>query len=435
MLKPPSLIYNIYIMKPLAFRLRPKRISDIIGQSHLVGENGVLTNSINTHTMMSVIFYGEPGCGKTTISEAYANSMNVHYVKLNAATCNKKDIEDAIAEAKLFKETFIILDEVHRLNKDKQDILLPYIEDGTVYLLGCTTQNPYMVINKAIRSRCYLLEVKPLTNEEIVIGLRRAIESKDGLNKSLEISDEGLEYIAKMTAGDMRYALNFLDVINISKKSKKVELKEIKEILKVPNWQMDEDENEHYDSVSALQKSIRGSDVDAALYYLARLCIVEDLQSIKRRLLVIAYEDIGLANPQAVDRVHNAIAAAEAVGFPEAIIPLGFAICDLALSPKSKAANNSIHKAIDFAKEHPMDVQDYLKLTPVNVQDEDKYPYDRPDLWAKIQYLPELIKNERFFEMNENTSSSYEKALNENYLKLKKTKRSSNLRKLKSENK
>ncbi len=419
------------MLKPLAFRLRPKNIDEIIGQEHLVGEDGILRKSLETHTMMSIIFFGPPGCGKTTIAEAYANSMNVKYIKLNAVTSNKSDLENAIAECKMFKEAFIVMDEVHRLNKDKQDILLPYIEDGTIYLLGCTTQNPYMAINKAVRSRCHLLEVKPLSNENIVQGLERAINSSSGLNKSIVISKEGLEYIAKLTSGDMRYALNFLDVINMSKKKKKISLEDVKEILKVPNWQMDEDENEHYDSVSALQKSIRGSDVDAALYYLARLCIVEDLPSIKRRLMVIAYEDIGLANPQAVDRVMNAITAAETVGFPEAVIPLGFAICDLALSPKSKAANNSIHKAMDFAKEHPMDVMDYLKLTPVNVQEEDKYPYDRPDLWDKIQYLPELIKDESFFEMNEKTSSSYEKVLNDNYLKLKKNKRSSNLRQLK----
>ena len=419
------------MLKPLAFRLRPKNIDEIIGQAHLVGKEGILRKSIETHTMISAIFFGPPGCGKTTIAEAYANSMNVKFIKLNAVTSNKSDLENAIKECQMFKEAFIVMDEVHRLNKDKQDILLPYIEDGTIYLLGCTTQNPYMAINKAVRSRCHLLEVKPLSNEDIVEGLSRAINSPGGLNKSLSISSEGLMYIAKLTSGDMRYAFNFLDVINMSKKKKKLSLEDIKEILQVPNWQMDDNENEHYDSVSALQKSIRGSDVDAALYYLARLCIVEDLPSIKRRLLVIAYEDIGLANPQAVDRVVNAINAAEFVGFPEAIIPLGFAVCDLTLSPKSKAANNSIHAAMDFASEHPMDVMDYLKLTPVNVQEEDKYPYDRPDLWDKIQYLPELIKDQKFFMMNEKTSSTYEKALNDNYIKLSKNKRSNNLRQLK----
>lgn len=180
---------------------------------------------------------------------------------------------------------------------------------------------------------------------------------------------------------------------------------------------MDQDENGHYDAVSALQKSIRGSDVDAALYYLARLCAAGDLESIERRLLVTAYEDIGLANPQAVTRCATALESARKVGFPEAVIPLGFTVCDLALSPKSKVACNAIHKAMDVATSSPLDVMDYLKLTPVNVQEEDKYPYDRPDIWEKIQYLPELIKNMQFYEPSDH--SSYERALNENYRRLK----------------
>lgn len=419
------------MLKPLAFRLRPNSIDDVIGQTDLVGPNGFLRNSIKSHMMLSIIFYGSPGCGKTTIAEAYAKSMGVKYIKLNAVTNNKKDLEAAIEECKLCSEAFIIMDEVHRLNKDKQDILLPYIEDGTLYLLGCTTSNPYIAINQAIRSRSHLLEVKQLSNDEVVFGLKRAIAHKDGLNNSISLGDETLHYLASLTSGDMRYALNFLDVIKMSFDKKDISLEDVKSIIKVPNWQMDEDEGEHYDSVSALQKSIRGSDVDAALYYLARLCIVSDLDSIKRRLMIIAYEDIGLGNPQAVDRVHNALIAAEAAGFPEAVIPLGFAVCELALSPKSKATCVSIEGAMEFAKNNPMGVMDYLKLRPVNVQDEDKYPYDRPDLWVKIQYLPNLIKDKTFFMMNEDNPSSIEKAYNENYLKLKKIKRSSDLRNLK----
>ena len=420
-------------LKPLAFRIRPTSLDEVIGQKHIIGKDGFLTKSVESHVLFSIIFYGNPGCGKTTIAEAYAQSMKVKYIKLNAVTSNKKDLEDAINECSLFDEAFIIMDEVHRLNKDKQDILLPYIENGTIYLLGMTTQNPYMAINKAVRSRCHLLEVVPLSDEEVIKGLKRAIKLPNGLNNKIKISDEALRYIAKMTAGDMRYALNYLEVIQMSVNTKEaVSLEQVKNILKVPNWQMDKDEGEHYDSLSALQKSIRGSDVDAALYYLARLCIVGDLESIKRRLLVIAYEDIGLANPQAVDRAFQALKTAEMVGFPEAVIPLGFSVCELALSPKSKASCNAIHAAMDYASEHKTDVMDYLKLTPVNVNELDKYPYDRPDLWAKIQYLPELIKNKKFFEPNLETSSTYEKAINENYKKLKSIKRSSNLRELKS---
>jgi len=417
-------------LKPLAFLVRPQNIDEVIGQKHLLGKDALLRRSIETKTIFSIIFFGPPGCGKTTIAEAYAKSMGVHYIKLNAVTDNKKKIEDAINEAKLYETCYLIIDEVHRLNKDKQDILLPYIEDGTVYLIGMTTANPYLSINKAVRSRCQLLEIKPLSQEEIIEGLKRAISHKSGLNNKVSFTDEAISQIAKLTSGDMRYGLNYLEVLSISNKGKEITLDTVNEIMQVPNWQMDLNENEHYDSVSALQKSIRGSDVDAALYYLARLCISGDLESITRRLTITAYEDIGLGNPAAVDRVINACKTAEAVGLPEAIIPLGFVVCDLALSPKSKASCLSIEKAMDYAKDHPMDVMDYLKLTPVNVKEEDKYPYNRPDLWAKIQYLPEMIKDKKFYEINKNPSS-YERGLNDNYAKLTSYKRSSNLAKLK----
>lgn len=417
-------------LKPLAFLVRPQNIDEVIGQKHLLGPDAILRRSIETKTVFSIIFYGPPGCGKTTIAEAYAKSMGVHYIKLNAVTDNKKKIEDAISEAKIYETSYLIIDEVHRLNKDKQDILLPYIEDGTVYLIGMTTANPYMSINKAVRSRCQLLEIKPLSQEEIILGLKRAISHKSGLNNKVKFTDDALVQIAKLTSGDMRYGLNYLEVLSISNKGKEVTVDVVNEIMQVPNWQMDQDENEHYDSVSALQKSIRGSDVDAALYYLARLCISGDLESITRRLTITAYEDVGLANPAAVDRVINACKTAESVGFPEAIIPLGFIVCDLCLSPKSKASCLAIEKAMDYASNHPLDVMDYLKLTPVNVKEEDKYPYDRPDLWAKIQYLPELIKDMKFYEPNKNPSS-YERGLNDNYSKLTSYKRRSDLAKLK----
>lgn len=413
---------------PLAYRVRPTALDEVIGQEHLKGESGFLRQCINSNTIVSMIFYGPPGVGKTTLAEAFCKSINVHYIKLNAVTSNKKEIESAIEESRLFPNPIILMDEVHRLNKDKQDLLLPFVEDGTIYLIGATTANPYIAINPAIRSRCHLLEVKPLTLEEIKKGIERVIIHPNGLNNRYSFDNDAIDTIAKLSGGDMRFALNIIEVATLGNNKKTITRNDIEHVTKIPNYLMDQDENEHYDSVSALQKSIRGSDVDAALYYLARLCIAGDLESIERRLLVTAYEDIGLANPQAVQRCATALESARKVGFPEAVIPLGFTVCDLALSPKSKAAYTGIFEAMSLAEKQPLDVLDYLKYTPVNVQEEDKYPYDRPDLWERIQYLPELIKKMQFYHPSNN--SSYERALNENYARLKKQGRSRDLRKL-----
>ena len=417
--------------KPLAFRIRPKTLTDIIGQEDLVGENGFLTNSVKAETPISFILYGPPGTGKTTIAEAYANSLKAHTIKLNAVTSNKKDIEQAILEAKLYPTTIVIIDEIHRINKDKQDILLPYVENGTIFLIGATTANPYISINRAIRSRVHLLEVKTLTTSDIVTGLKRAISNKDGYDNKLVIDDASLEYIAKSSGGDFRFALNYLEILSISFKNQEITIDKTKTVLKVSNLIADKDEDGHYDSVSALQKSIRGQDVNAALYYAARLLISNDLESLTRRLLVTAYEDIGIANPQACMRTKIAIDSALTIGLPEAVIPISVAIVDLCLSPHSKTACLSMYKAMDAAKDMPLPVLDYLKFTPVNVAQEDKYPYDLPSVWPYLQYLPEALKDAKFYLINKNASSSYEKALNDNYLKICNIIRSSNIREVK----
>ena len=375
------------VLEPLAFRIRPNNLDEVMGQEALVGPNGFLRKSVEKKALFSLILFGNPGTGKTTIAEAYAKTLKVHFVSLNAVTTSKKEMEAAVEEAK------------------------------------------YIALNRAIRSRCRLLEVKPLTDEEVVKGLRRAIEIEKGLNKTSEFEDEALRFIAKLAGGDMRFALNILEEAAVQFGKGPISKEDVASIEMVPNFAMDKDEEEHYDSVSALQKSIRGKDVDAALYYLARLCIAGDLDSISRRMLVCAYEDIGLGNPNAVMRCQMAIEAAERIGFPEAVIPLGVAVIDLCLSPHSRSGDESIQSAMAFAKEQPFMVQDYLKLTPVNMREEDKYPYDRPDLWERIQYLPDFIKTMRFYKPQE--SSQYEKILNENYRRLIKQGRSNDLAALK----
>ncbi len=415
---------------PLAFAVRPKNLDDIIGQAHLLGPDSFLRKSVEKKIPFSLVFFGPPGTGKTTIAEAYAKSLGAHYVSLNAVTATKKDLEIAVDEAKIWRPCLLIMDEVHRLDKTKQDYLLPYVENGTFTLLGATTANPYIALSRAIRSRCKILELHPLSQEEVVQGLKRAIAIPEGLDGKASFSDEALAYIAKLSGGDLRFALNILEEAYVQfGEEKEIGLDEAKSISSVPNYAMDKDEEEHYDSVSALQKSIRGQDVDAALYYLARLCAAGDLDSIKRRLLVTAYEDIGLGNPNAVLRTQMAIMAAEQVGFPEAVIPLGDAVIDLCLSPHSRAGDESILGAMDFAAKMPFYVQDYLKLTPVSLKEEDKYPYDRPDLWEHIQYLPDEFADVQFYKPW--NASAYEKALNQNYERLKKQGRINKLAQLK----
>lgn len=419
------------MIKPLAFRMRPTSLDEVIGQDELVGNNGFLTKSISKKIPLSFILFGEPGTGKTTIAECYANSLGAHYKLINAVTSNKKEITDAIEESKNYECSIIIIDEIHRLNKDKQDILLPCVEDGTIYLIGATTANPYISINKAIRSRLHLLEVKRLSKNEVIIALNRAITCEKGLNNKININQDVLELIASRSNGDIRFALNYLEILSITYGDEKITLEKASSIIKVSNSSIDNDENGHYDAVSALQKSIRGSDVNAALYYAGRILATGDLDSLTRRLLVTAYEDIGIANPQAAARTKLAIDSAYQVGLPEAIIPLGVAIVDLSLSPKSKAACLAIEEAMNEASNSPLDVLDYLRFTPVNVSEDYKYPYDNPSVWIHMQYLPEIIKNKEFYHPNSKASSKYEKAINEIYEKLKALNRSSDLKALK----
>ena len=414
--------------KPLAYRLRPESLDDIIGQQHLVGEKGIIRKCLEKGTIFSSIFFGPPGIGKTTLAEVIAKELHKPCRRFNAVTGNKKDLDAIFVEADLSGQLILICDEVHRLNKDKQDLLLPHVEKGNIILIGCTTANPYHSINPAIRSRCHLFELKALSRNDVKQALLKAISNKDGLNNSCTISDDALSLIAEVANGDIRFALNVLELSSFICQNNKIEVEDVKEQCKVANQRTFASEDGHYDLLSALQKSIRGSDVNGALYYLALLAQSNDEASISRRLVVIAYEDIGLANPQLVARTLDACKAAEAVGFPEAIIPYGVQIIDLCLAPKSRTGVDAVHRAQALVNSKAYDMPKYLRLTPVGLQDDEKYSYERYDCFHKIQYLPDEIKNVEF--INDFNVNRYEQQLKQVYEQLKSTKRTNNLKQL-----
>lgn len=414
--------------KPLAYRLRPESLDNIIGQQHLVGEKGIIRKCLEKGTIFSSIFFGPPGIGKTTLAEVIAKELHKPCRRFNAVTGNKKDLDAIFVEADLSGQLILICDEVHRLNKDKQDLLLPHVEKGNIILIGCTTANPYHSINPAIRSRCHLFELKALSRDDVKQALLKAISNKDGLNNSCTISDDALSLIAEVANGDIRFALNVLELSSFICQNNKIEVEDVKEQCKVANQRTFASEDGHYDLLSALQKSIRGSDVNGALYYLALLAQSNDEASISRRLVVIAYEDIGLANPQLVARTLDACKAAEAVGFPEAIIPYGVQIIDLCLAPKSRTGVDAVHRAQALVNSKAYDMPKYLRLTPVGLQDDEKYSYDRYDCFHKIQYLPDEIKNVEF--INDFNVNRYEQQLKQVYEQLKSTKRTNNLKQL-----
>lgn len=415
--------------KPLAHRLRPTKLSEIVGQKHLVGEGQILNKFIKNQTLPSMILFGNPGTGKTTLASVLAQELNVQYRLFNAVIGNKKDLVTLFEEAKIYGEMVVIIEEIHRLNKDKQDLLLPHIEDGTITIIGTTTANPYFAINPAIRSRCHLFEVKPVENQEIAEALMKVVEKVDIIGKEVVLEHDAAQMIADQSNGDMRYAINLLELCIVAADNQSITREMVKTYAPMVNMSMDANDDGHYDAVSAFQKSIRGSDVDAALYYLGRLILANDMDSIERRLLATAYEDIGLGNPAAVARTVAAIDAAKRIGFPEAKLPLSVAVIDLTLSPKSKSGEMAIDKVLNQLQQQPHDVPKYLRLTPVGLNEADKYPYDRPDIWHKIQYLPEAIKGQSFYQPV--LTSEYEKALAKNYQRLKSIRREAKISKLK----
>lgn len=387
--------------EPLANALRPKKLSDVIGQDHLIGKDKILTNLVKNKKIFSLILYGPPGVGKTSIANAITEELGVKHRFLNATFNNKKDFEIVFEETKLYGNIVLVVDEIHRLNKDKQDLLLPMLENGLITLIGLTTSNPYHKINPAIRSRCQIFELMPLKKEDISKGLLKASKSLS----EIKIDKDVLDLIATMSNGDFRFAINLLEVAYYSSSDKIITTSLIKEINNKASSPMDSDETGHYDVLSAFQKSIRGSDVNAALHYLARLISSGDLDSIYRRMTVIAYEDIGLANPNMGVRVDACINACERVGLPEARIPLGDMVIDLCLSPKS----NSGHTALDLALK---DVENgNIGKVPSHINAQAfgyKYPHDYPGSYVVQQYLPDELKNRVYYKPKNNR---YEKML------------------------
>ena len=389
-------------MELLANILRPTKLNDIIGQKHLIGDNKVLTNLVNNKHLFSMILYGKPGIGKTSIANAIVNEIDKPYKFLNATINKVIDFNIAIEEAKMQGEMILIIDEIHRMNKDKQDLLLPYIESGLIILIGLTTSNPYHKINPAIRSRCQIFELHELTTDDIVEGLKKTLNKLE----DIKIDDKTLLLIARLSSGDFRSALNLLEVSYYSTNDKIVTEEVVKRINSKPVIFADKNEDGHYDLLSAFQKSIRGSDPDAAIYYLGRLIEIGDLDSIYRRMSVIAYEDIGLANPGMGPKVRAAIESSELLGLPEARIPLAVVVEELALSPKSNSAITAIDNALsDIRKGNTGNVPNHIKTNSKDY----KYPHNYPKYYVEQQYLPDNIKNKRYYIPKINT---YENNLN-----------------------
>ncbi len=401
--------------KPLAIELRPNSLKECLGQKHLIGEDKVLSNLVKNKKIFSMILYGKPGIGKTSIAISLVQDLGIRYRMLNATINDKHDFQVVFEEAKVYDGLVLILDEIHRLNKDKQDLLLPQVESGLITLIGMTTSNPFHSINPAIRSRCHLFELHPLEEDDIKEGIKNCVKKK--ILPNLKIKDDAINYIANVSGSDLRYAYNLLELAYYSKGDGNITLDFLKSIDNKHSFFHDKNEDGYYDVLSAFQKSIRGSDVDASLHYLGRMLKAEDLDSIFRRLTVICYEDIGLANPSMGPKVMAAINAAERVGLPEAIIPLSDVVIELALSPKSNSGVTAINKVLaDIDTGRCGNPPDHIKTTSPDY----KYPHDYPNAWVKQQYLPDNIKNKKYYIPKE--TSNYERTLKQVRDKLDKLK-------------
>lgn len=420
---------------PLASRLRPTVLEEVVGQQHMIGKDKLLYRAIKADKLGSVIFYGPPGTGKTTLAKVIANTTSAEFTQLNATVAGKKDMEEIVREAKerrgmYGKKTILFVDEIHRFNKGQQDYLLPFVEDGTLILVGATTENPYFEVNRALLSRSLIFELKPLEKEDIKTLLKRAVyDEKKGMGSfKAQIDEDALDFLADISGGDARNALNAIELgILTTERSDDgkihITLEVASECIQKRVVRYDKDGDNHYDTISAFIKSMRGSDPDAAVYYLAKMLYAgEDVKFIARRIMICASEDVGNADPMALTVAVSAAQAVERVGMPESQIILSQAASYVACAPKSNAACNAVFAAMDSVKRTKTTV-------PVHLQDAHykghenlghgigyRYAHDYPNHYVEQQYLPDEIKEEKFYIPSEN---GYEKQIREYFQKIK----------------
>lgn len=408
---------NMEKESPLAARMRPETIEDVEGQEHIIGKGRMLYRAIKADKLSSVIFYGPPGTGKTTLAKVIANTTSAEFMQINATVAGKKDMEGVINKAKdnkgmYGKNTILFIDEIHRFNKGQQDYLLPYVEDGTIVLIGATTENPYFEVNNALISRSLVFELHTLKAENIKSILKKALNNNEkGMGAyNAEIDDDALDFLSDISEGDARKALNALElgILTTERSSDGVihitsEIAE--ECIQRRNIKYDKDGDNHYDTISAFIKSMRGSDPDAVVYYLARMLNAgESVTFIARRIMICAAEDVGMADPNALRVAVSAAEAVHQLGMPEARIPLAEAAIYVACAPKSNSAYNAINSAMEYVKTHPSyGIPPYLRDASYKGADKlgrgigYKYAHDYEEHFVEQQYLPDEVKHEKFY--------------------------------------